>query len=487
MHTALLPPPWAVEKIVRSLLCLSTATSSLFAFTARNGTDYPCLCGKDNGSNDSCLVGVAVVQVSTHERKEEKGRKEGSTQARTKPRDADATLTMVTHRRCWMVFVLAASPFAAASTTTTPLLSETMRLTAALSYLSLLPTADSMPDAVASSSSIKWRNILDGTSFLASFAFRDSPDDNQENMSALIDNDMTTKETTTNTTPSQRHLGLQLIGSGFSRTGTKSTKAALEQLGHKVYDTASMLQHNHVDGWVQAANDMSHSRNNNTALLQMTKMLENNGYTATLDYPMNMFAIELAKIRPNARVLSTVRNNAQEWFESFRFICELFQPLSARPWRWLLPVDWSFPLRIAEAMGGLKVPYGPIHSIQPLPWYEEHVTMAVVHTRAGQDAWMELYNQFNARVVQEVPSHQLFVFRVEDGWVPLLRFLRIDDPDLEVSAFPHVNDRKSLETVRMILKVVGVGFPFWISLLVVWNSWILLSICRWLTKVRLTR
>ena len=36
---------------------------------------------------------------------------------------------------------------------------------------------------------------------------------------------------------SDKAAGLQVIGAGFSRTGTKSTEAALIRLGHKIYDT----------------------------------------------------------------------------------------------------------------------------------------------------------------------------------------------------------------------------------------------------------
>ena len=44
---------------------------------------------------------------------------------------------------------------------------------------------------------------------------------------------------------------LALIGAGFSRTGTKSLEAALLELGHKVYDTRSMLELKHISRWVE--------------------------------------------------------------------------------------------------------------------------------------------------------------------------------------------------------------------------------------------
>ncbi len=92
--------------------------------------------------------------------------------------------------------------------------------------------------------------------------------------------------------------GLQVIGGGFARTGTKSTEAALIKLGHKIYDTRSILECKHADRWVQAARELRDGKYDELrALLQD---VEQRGYTATLDFPVNLFAKALAELRSAA-------------------------------------------------------------------------------------------------------------------------------------------------------------------------------------------
>ena len=92
--------------------------------------------------------------------------------------------------------------------------------------------------------------------------------------------------------------GLQVIGGGFARTGTKSTEAALLRLGHKIYDTRSILECNHADRWVKAAQELRDGKDDEVRAL--LEEMEQRGYTATLDFPVNLFAKALAELRPAA-------------------------------------------------------------------------------------------------------------------------------------------------------------------------------------------
>ena len=92
--------------------------------------------------------------------------------------------------------------------------------------------------------------------------------------------------------------GLQVIGGGFARTGTKSTEAALLRLGHKIYDTRSILECNHADRWVQAARELREGKDDE--LKTLLDEMELRGYTATLDFPVNLFAKALAELRSAA-------------------------------------------------------------------------------------------------------------------------------------------------------------------------------------------
>ena len=92
--------------------------------------------------------------------------------------------------------------------------------------------------------------------------------------------------------------GLQVIGGGFARTGTKSTEAALLRLGHKIYDTRSILECNHADRWVKAAQELRGGKYDEVR--DLLEEMEQRGYTATLDFPANLFAKALAELRSAA-------------------------------------------------------------------------------------------------------------------------------------------------------------------------------------------
>ena len=152
--------------------------------------------------------------------------------------------------------------------------------------------------------------------------------------------------------------GLQVIGAGFARTGTKSTEAALNLLGYKVYDAISMMQHDHVERWIEAAADMKY-RQDYRALEELTREVEELGYTATLDNPMNLFALGLAKIRPDAKVLMTVRDSPQVWYESYKGILMVIAPAVQRPFKWILGEPIVCSLFTGQHHYGLDSSYGP--------------------------------------------------------------------------------------------------------------------------------
>jgi hypothetical protein len=72
--------------------------------------------------------------------------------------------------------------------------------------------------------------------------------------------------------------GLTIIGAGFPRTGTKSLEAALQGLGHRIYDLAAAYEHGHGERWVTAAKEYKASGESPTARELVTEM-EALGYT----------------------------------------------------------------------------------------------------------------------------------------------------------------------------------------------------------------
>lgn len=259
--------------------------------------------------------------------------------------------------------------------------------------------------------------------------------------------------------------GLQVIGAGFARSGTKSTEEALKLLGHKVYDTRSMLEHgDHIPRWLKAAEDYK-KHNNPEEMEALVRDIEREGYTATLDFPMHLLALPLAELRPNAKVLFTVRDNEQVWFESWSDITHLMGHLVCRPWKWLIG-DFDFPEQLLTILENFPPTHSqyPEHIRRPLPWFEILHSPSIIEGPGQKERWITFHKESLKRCQDTLPSDRLLVFNVRQGWAPLLQFLGIDDEKLSQEEFPNVNDRKSLQTVRWVMDVVAAGLPLWIAL-----------------------
>ena len=262
--------------------------------------------------------------------------------------------------------------------------------------------------------------------------------------------------------PQPAHQGLQVLGGGFMRTGTKSTEAALGQLGHRVYDTEGMMKHGHVKEWMEAARAYSQHGDLGPMDAMATKV-EELGYTATLDFPMNLFALPLAKVRPNAKVLTTIRDNPLKWYASFLAISWVTAPIHCLPWSVLIG-DLSYATDLVEILYGIPVSHEP-EKTQPLPWYEYVTAIPSVDSKEAKARWLGIYDTVYNRQKEEIEPERLLVFNVKQGWKPVLDFLEIDDEALAKEEFPKHNDRKSMETVGTVMNFVGATFPIWIILM----------------------
>lgn len=102
-------------------------------------------------------------------------------------------------------------------------------------------------------------------------------------------------------------MPLEVIGSGFGRTGTKSLKAALERLGFgKCHHMLEVVENpEQVGHWQKLA--AGESVDWETVF---------SGYKAQVDWPGAHVWRELADTFPNAKVIHTVRPE-EAWWASF--------------------------------------------------------------------------------------------------------------------------------------------------------------------------
>jgi hypothetical protein len=191
---------------------------------------------------------------------------------------------------------------------------------------------------------------------------------------------------------------MEVIGAGFGRTGTMSLKVALETLGYgpcyhmiEVYANPS-----HIELWTQAIDG---------GRLAAECLFEN--YRAVVDWPACSFWKELKASNPRAKIVLT-RRDPDSWYDSMRNT--IFEALNA-------PTDdeqltrW----RVATRKLIFEQTFGNDLS-------RDHA-IAVMHAHEND-------------VVASVPSGDLVVCDVQDGWEPLCTFLGRPVPDVP---FPRTN------------------------------------------------
>lgn len=196
-------------------------------------------------------------------------------------------------------------------------------------------------------------------------------------------------------------MSLSVIGAGFGRTGTKSLKLALEQLGfgpchhmEEVLNSPAQLRH-----WQDAAAG---------APVDWAAVFD--GFGSTVDWPSAHYWRELAAFYPAAKVVLTVRP-ARRWWDSFSgTIKQMMAAPDKIPDPHMRAVVEMGARIVAEQTFGGK------------PDDREHAIAA--------------FEQRIEDVRDALPAERLLVFEVSEGWAPLCEFLGVDVPD---GPFPHVN------------------------------------------------
>ncbi len=197
-------------------------------------------------------------------------------------------------------------------------------------------------------------------------------------------------------------MPLKVIGSGFGRTGTMSTKLALEQLGlgpchHMVEVMQAPDQPPHWDALAAGRPVDWH------AVFAR--------YTSQVDFPGAAVWPDIAAAFPDARVVHTERPE-DDWWDSFsKTIGKFFalrETLDLPP-----PIAAIFKtmdkIVIQDAIGGLD-----------------------------RDTAIAAYRRNNARVRETIPAARLLIFSPVDGWDPLCDFLNLPKPEGD---FPRSNAR----------------------------------------------
>lgn len=197
-------------------------------------------------------------------------------------------------------------------------------------------------------------------------------------------------------------MGLQIIGSGFGRTGTMSTKMALEQLGlgpcHHMVEVMANPE--------QAAFWADHAAGQEVDWAEVFA-----GYSAQVDFPGASVWHELSIAFPDAKVIHTERPEDDWWASYSTTIGKFFAHRASLP----LPppvaaiFDTMDRLLVTGVFGGLD-----------------------------RDRSIAAYRRNNEKVRATIPADRLLVFNPAEGWDPICRFLDVPVPE---TGFPKNNAR----------------------------------------------
>jgi len=203
-------------------------------------------------------------------------------------------------------------------------------------------------------------------------------------------------------------MTVKIIGAGMGRTGTMSLKTALEELGFdKCYHMIELVNNPERVTYWEAA---SEGKN-----IKWDKLLQ--GYQAIVDHPGCMYYQQLMAYYPDAKVILTVRD-PEKWYESA--LNTIYQNSVSRKQN---PPTKQTPLnRVAK-------------------YIEKDIWQRDFDGKFEDKEYaIERFKQHIQEVKQKVPSENLLVYEVKQGWQPLCDFIGVSIPTKD---FPHVNDRAS--------------------------------------------
>lgn len=252
---------------------------------------------------------------------------------------------------------------------------------------------------------------------------------------------------------SLRWTGLELINCGYGRTGTMSLMKALEILyaPYSCYHMVKVMEEKHPPFWLKV------SKGKEEYDFEEAFKHGNRKYKATVDFPACTYYKQIHKAYPKAKLMLTVRKDADAWYSSA--YDTILQMMPGCPWK---PYGFKF----VEWLG-LDVQKG---------WAAMH-TACIMQDALGatppskgnfdKKSLTNAYNRHIADVKDYCKSNNipLLVYQVSEGWEPLCKYLNKPVPSVP---FPNINDKAEFQkyitginligwTILLILIVMNVG------------------------------
>ncbi|KXT10617.1 hypothetical protein AC579_6632 [Pseudocercospora musae] len=248
-----------------------------------------------------------------------------------------------------------------------------------------------------------------------------------------------------------RTVPMKVLCFGLSRTGTSSLRQALLDLGfNDVYHYASCLNENPRDAemWLEAIDARCHGKGNPFTRKDWDQLLGH--CMAVTDTPAVWFYRELFEAYPEAKVILTLRDSPEQWWQSQ--MSTLIKYMSS--------IIFPAPGILTSLVGLFGPPGRTIDKLSA----EISLNYAMYQdllrdSQSGARDAPKFYIEHAEHVKALVPKERLLVMNVKDGWKPPCTFLAKDAPSWD---FPRANSvEESLENATDITRVVNQA--------VIWN------------------
>lgn len=215
---------------------------------------------------------------------------------------------------------------------------------------------------------------------------------------------------------------MKVIGAGVGRTGTTSTKAALEELGfgpcYTFFTLFSLPEH--IEQWLAAYAGEP---------IDWSRFLGD--FESTVDWPACDFYEQHMALYPEAPVVLTVRE-PESWYRS------------------MTNTIWEVNQAQREAGQGPDV--NPMSRLTEVMIWQRFFGGRFLDKAHAIRCFEQHIEQVKARV----PSERLLVFDVKQGWEPLCRFLGVEAPD---KPFPHLLDTEAFRERVRAMRAQSAGPP----------------------------
>ena len=215
---------------------------------------------------------------------------------------------------------------------------------------------------------------------------------------------------------------MRIICAGLPKTGTSSMAKALQILGYKTYDYPEHLSF-HLEQWSQVF-----LKKKQPDFLSMYRKVD-----AVTDMPPNFFYKEILETFSDAKVILTERDSEDVWIESWFRQVEQFKGMTTNPF------------------GATLLTLSP--TLRKRSEIAYHCRSFVLGTgsydKGSSFLLKKKYREYNEQVKASVPSDQLLVYNVKQGWQPLCEFLGCDIPSCP---FPKENVKGALIAERLTIK-----------------------------------